>query len=156
MRDFTPGMRTLFWSSALAIVLGSTGCAGIKRSEPVFQPVPGLAAEVSATTPEPAAPSAPAPTPAAVPVPASTPVAPGTVSLVQGLIGKVSSANENLKFVVITFPVGRMAAVDSRLNVYRAGLKVGELTVTGPQREESTVADITAGMAQVGDEVRDR
>jgi hypothetical protein len=49
-----------------------------------------------------------------------------------------------------------MAAIDQRLNVYRGGLKVGELIVTGPQREDSIVADVTAGEARTGDEVRDR
>lgn len=42
-----------------------------------------------------------------------------------------------------------------RLNVYRNGLKVGELKVTGPQRDNNTVADIVAGECQVGDEVRE-
>mgnify|MGYP006955276399 CR=1 FL=1 len=58
--------------------------------------------------------------------------------------------------MVVTFPVGQMAKPDQRLNVYRDGLKVGELLVTPPQREDSTVADITAGEARIGDEVRDR
>jgi hypothetical protein len=42
------------------------------------------------------------------------------------------------------------------MNVYRRGLKVGEVKVTGPQRDDNIVADITAGEAAVGDEVRDR
>jgi len=78
------------------------------------------------------------------------------VTLAQGLNGRVSSANSNLKFAVITFPVGQMAEQSQRLHVYRGGMKVGELLVTGPQREDSTVADITAGEVQVGDSVRDR
>ena len=49
-----------------------------------------------------------------------------------------------------------MARRDQRLDVYRGGLKVGELLVTGPQQGDSTVADITAGEAQKGDEVRSR
>jgi hypothetical protein len=33
-------------------------------------------------------------------------------------------------------------------------LKVAEISVTGPQREDSIVADIVAGEAEVGDDVR--
>jgi hypothetical protein len=78
------------------------------------------------------------------------------VTAADGLKGKVSAANANLRFVVLTFPIGQMAAINQRLYVYRNGLKVGELNVTGPQRDDSIVADIAAGEAQVGDEARDR
>lgn len=78
--------------------------------------------------------------------------APGPV---EALTGKVSSANANLKFVVLTFPIGQMASINQKLNVYRAGVKVGELVVTGPQRDENIIADIVAGEAQVGDEAHD-
>jgi hypothetical protein len=33
-------------------------------------------------------------------------------------------------------------------------LKVGEVKVTGPQREDNIVADLAAGEAEVGDEAR--
>jgi len=72
-----------------------------------------------------------------------------------GLIGKVTSVNANARFVVINFPIGKMPAVDSRLNVYRRGLKVGEVKVTGPQRDDNTIADIVSGDAQPKDEVRE-
>ena len=52
--------------------------------------------------------------------------------------------NVDARFVVLNFPVGQMPVVGRRLNVYRNGLKVGELSVTGPQKEDNTVADITA------------
>ena len=74
---------------------------------------------------------------------------------VEALSGKVSSANANLKFVVLTFPIGQMAALNQKLNVYRAGVKVGELVVTGPQRDENIIADVVGGEAQVGDEAHD-
>jgi hypothetical protein len=35
-------------------------------------------------------------------------------------------------------------------------LKVAEIKVTGPQRDNNTVADLVSGDAQVGDEVRDQ
>ena len=71
------------------------------------------------------------------------------------LIGKVAAANANARFVVLNFPVGRLPSLDQRLNVYRNGLKVGEVKTTGPQRDDNTVADIIAGEARVGDEVRE-
>ncbi len=72
------------------------------------------------------------------------------------LTGKVASVNTALRFAVLNFPVGRMAQVGQVLNVYRNGLKVGELKVSGPQRDDNIVADISAGEAQAGDEVKDR
>jgi hypothetical protein len=70
------------------------------------------------------------------------------------LVGKVAMVNTTARFVVLNFPLGKMAAVEQRLNLYRRGLKVGEVKVTGPQREDNTVADLVAGEAEVGDEVR--
>lgn len=72
------------------------------------------------------------------------------------LSGKVLKVNREARFVVLNFPVGQLPAVDQRLNVYRRNLKVGEVKVTGPQREDNIVADITVGEAEAGDEVRDR
>jgi hypothetical protein len=70
------------------------------------------------------------------------------------LNGKVTSVNPNLRFVVLTFSIGRMPDLHQRLNVYREGLKVAELNVTGPQTEENVVADISTGDVAIGDEVR--
>lgn len=72
------------------------------------------------------------------------------------LVGKIVAVNMPGRFVVLNFPVGRMAAVGQVLGVYRDGLKVGELRVSGPQRDDNIVADLTAGEARVGDAVRDR
>ena len=74
----------------------------------------------------------------------------------QGLEGRIAWVNSNLQFVVITFPVGQMPAVDQRLNIYRHGLKVGEVKITGPQNDDSIVGDILAGEAAPGDSIRDR
>jgi hypothetical protein len=74
----------------------------------------------------------------------------------QALNGKVSWVNANLRFVVITFPVGQMPVSDQSLNVYREGLKVGEVKISGPQSDDSIVADITAGEAAVGDAIRSK
>ena len=72
------------------------------------------------------------------------------------LTGKVVSANATLRFTVLNFPVGRMPQVGQVLSVYRNGLKVGEVKVSGPQRDDNVVADISTGEAQKGDEVKDR
>ena len=69
--------------------------------------------------------------------------------------GRVASVNAGARFVVAGFPLGSVPAVGKRLNVYRNGLKVGELKVTGPQRDNNTVADIVAGECQAGDDVRE-
>jgi hypothetical protein len=70
------------------------------------------------------------------------------------LVGKVVRVNENARFAVLNFPVGTMPGVQQRLNVYRRGLKVGEVKVTGPQQDDNTVADVVNGEVQVGDELR--
>jgi hypothetical protein len=68
--------------------------------------------------------------------------------------GKVMRVNESARFAVLNFPVGSLPGVGQRLDVYRHGLKVGEVKVTGPQQDDNTVADITNGEAQEGDELR--
>lgn len=70
--------------------------------------------------------------------------------------GRISSVNPTARFVVVTYPLGvSLPSVERQLNVYRGGLKVAELKVTGPSRDLNTVADITAGECQPGDEVRE-
>lgn len=74
----------------------------------------------------------------------------------KGLHGTVAWVNSNLRFVVLNFPVGRLPALGQHLNLYRRGLKVGEVKVSGPQRDDNIVADIITGDAETGDTVRDR
>ena len=57
---------------------------------------------------------------------------------------------------MLDFPIGHLPANEQIMFVFRQGLKVGELRVTGPHREHNTVADLVAGEARKGDEVRDR
>jgi hypothetical protein len=68
--------------------------------------------------------------------------------------GQVAMVNAAARFVVITFPPGPMPQPGRRLSVYHNGLKVGEISVTGPQQENDTVADIVTGNIQVHDEAR--
>ena len=74
----------------------------------------------------------------------------------KGLIGKVALVNPAARFVVLNFPIGHLPAMEQRLNLYRAGLKVGEVKVTGPQYDDNVVADLIAGDSEVGDQVRNQ
>jgi len=100
--------------------------------------------------------------PRAVASPRAGTPAPGASATNQPLIvtsenaqlGKVALVNPTARFVVLNFPFGTMATAEQRLSLYRRGLKVGEVKVTGPVRENNIVADLVAGEAEVGDEVR--
>jgi hypothetical protein len=170
-------MRFLLAILLLALITGA-GCAHRKAAAPEqnFSDVPGL-------PPNPVPPPVevkqkPKPTPAPAPVEAkrkpkpqpketkvetvSAPVEtkPAGQKLIvtpeTGLVGKVETANQNLRYVVLSFPIGHLPAMEQRLNVYRHGLKVGEVKVTGPQIEDNVVADIVEGDSGPGDEVRDK
>jgi hypothetical protein len=88
-----------------------------------------------------------------------TPAAQAPATIVtpdNSLTANVVSYNPAGRFVVLGFPVGRMPRLEQSLFLYRNGLKVGEVKVTGPQRDNNIVADLVAGEVQVGDEVRDQ
>jgi starvation-inducible outer membrane lipoprotein len=70
------------------------------------------------------------------------------------LAGKIASINSQLRFVVLDFSLGGMPAPDQLLNAYRQGQRMAELRVSGPQMGTYIVADVIAGLVQVGDEVR--
>jgi hypothetical protein len=70
------------------------------------------------------------------------------------LVGKVMRVNYSARYAVLNFPIGSLPAMGVRLNVYRHGLKVGEVKITGPQQEDNTVGDIASGEVEVGDELR--
>jgi hypothetical protein len=72
------------------------------------------------------------------------------------LTARVVSYNASGRFVVLSFPVGQMPKLEQSLFLYRDGMKVSEVKITGPQRENNIVADLVTGEAQVGDEVRDQ
>lgn len=81
---------------------------------------------------------------------------PVEVTPIDALRGQVAGVNEEVRFVVLRFPVGQMPAIGQRLSVYRDGNLVGMVRVSGPHRDINTVADLIQGSASVGDEVRDR
>jgi hypothetical protein len=133
-RDLTRRMRTTIYFAALLVLLSSTGCLTNKHKEPP----PAVWVAPTAT-------NAPA-----------TNDNTFTIQPAAGVDGQVASVNSALGFVVLTFPIGQMPSADTHLNVYRSGIKMGELKVTGPQQEDNTVADIVSGEARKGDEVRER
>jgi hypothetical protein len=71
-----------------------------------------------------------------------------------GLAGRVASVNPAYQFVVIAFEGGTSPVPDQKLSLYRANLKVGEVKVSRQQMGRNVVADIVAGEARVGDDVR--
>ncbi len=72
------------------------------------------------------------------------------------LVGKVVSVRKPDGYAVLNFPIGHLPTVNQRLNVYRLGLKVGELKVTSWQLDDYVIGDIVTGDVNPGDEVRDR
>lgn len=109
------------------VVLG--GCAS---REPKFAEVPGGTSEAKA------------------------PAVPVVVKTDEVLTGRVVSANARGRFAILNFPITRMPAVGDGLQVYRSGLKVGEVKISGPQKDDNIVADVVTGEAKAGDEVRAR
>ena len=67
---------------------------------------------------------------------------------------KVVAVNDVGRFVIVDFPANQMPKLQQPLFLYRAGLKVAEVKVTGPQSENKIVADLVSGDAKVGDTVR--
>jgi hypothetical protein len=72
------------------------------------------------------------------------------------LAAKVVSVNIAGRFVVLSFPSGGLPKLQQTLFLYRTGLKVAEVKVSGPQEETNIVADLISGEAQAGDTVRDQ
>lgn len=69
-------------------------------------------------------------------------------------MGKVASVNGALRYAVLDFALNPLPAVGAQMGVYRHGVKVGEVKITGPAYHSNTVGDLVAGEAQVGDDIR--
>jgi hypothetical protein len=76
------------------------------------------------------------------------------VSPVTGISGKVASVNLAGQFAILTFQAGALPVLDQKLAIYRGNLKVGEVRISKEQIGQNLAADIVAGEARVGDEVR--
>ncbi|MBI2947943.1 MAG: hypothetical protein HYY23_09865 [Verrucomicrobia bacterium] len=68
--------------------------------------------------------------------------------------GIIKAVNPASGFVVIDFYLSQLPRVGQRMSLYRRGLKVAEVKISGPEMSRYIAADIVAGEAQVGDEAR--
>ena len=73
---------------------------------------------------------------------------------VDEISGRVASVSPLYGFVVIDFYLSRLPQVGQKLGVYRQGLKVGEVKISSWERSQIVAADLVAGQANVGDQVR--
>ncbi len=145
---------------SLLAALVCAGCAA--KEKPVFRPTPGPSAGLGTNAPP--MPVADKTVPdktaadkkAAGKKTASSKKPELIVTPENVLTGKVATYNDVGRFVVVDFPFGHLPGADQRMFVYRRGLKVGEVKVNSWQRGHYVVADLTAGEAQSGDEVRDK
>jgi hypothetical protein len=136
--DFTGRMRLFRLATAICLPVVA-GCAANRAA---FAPLPSSASGAATG----------GPTSADFPG-ASRPL---TVTPENVLTGKVARVNSEGGFVVLTFLPGHMPALAERLALYRKGLRVGEVKITGPQNDDDVVADVLIGDAEVQDEVRNR
>lgn len=135
-QDFTPLMKSVIPFAAALLVLSSTGCLFGKKHTP--QPPPTV---VDLST-------------GASVSPASTNTFLVTPDM--STVGRVVRANKDLRFVVLSFPLGQTPPTGTRMNVFRRNEIVGEVRVTDQQRDNNAVADIVLGDAQDGDQVRQK
>lgn len=135
-------MRTRIVLLLVGVILGG-GCAG--KGTATFEAVPAKTGAVQSDE---------------TPLPAEGGAITNTSALIitpdHMLVGRVVSFNEAGRFVVLDFPLGQLPAVERRMFLYRAGLKVGEVRINSWQREHFIVADLVAGEARQGDQVRAR
>jgi hypothetical protein len=128
-------MKSAIHFAAALLVLSSTGCLFGKKHKQLPPPPPVVDLSTGASV-----------------SPASTNTFLVTPDL--STVGRVVRANQNLHFVVLSFPIGQSPAQGTRMNVYRRNEIVGEVRVTDQQRDNNAIADIVLGDAQDGDEVR--
>jgi hypothetical protein len=129
----------------VAIALSLCVVWGCARRQAVYAPLPGTYTSTASPSPTPVPPPpAPAPSPKVILTPETK------------LHGTVARVNQESRFVVLNFPVGHMPALGQHLDLYRRGLRVGEVKITGPQLDDDIDADVVIGDAQAGDEARDK
>ncbi len=71
-----------------------------------------------------------------------------------GVTGKVKKVNEAARFVILSFPAGKLPPNGTTLRVYHGGVRTGDVRIVGPQQDQNTVADLITGQAQEGDDAR--
>ncbi len=68
--------------------------------------------------------------------------------------GRIHTINAGLRFVVVDYTLGGAPPLESLVNVYRGNQRVGQIRLTGPERNGFIAADIVEGILQTDDEVR--
>lgn len=130
----------MHWLPVLLLaVLVAAGCAGPQATKDGAAPPAPKAKSKSAPPPKPAK-GQPNPAPIIEPVSAFS--------------GKVVLVNAPLKYIVVEGTLGRLPPPEQKLNVYRDGQRVGEVTVSAQVRGTNFAADIAVGDVRVGDTVR--
>lgn len=76
------------------------------------------------------------------------------ITLAERSSGRVAALNAVARFVVVDYALNPLPPLNMVLGVYRQGVKVGEVRITGPAEHDNIAADILTGDIQVGDEVR--
>lgn len=79
----------------------------------------------------------------------------GAVTPSKSGVGKVALVDVDLGFVVLDYTLQKVPRPELRLTVYRAGLKIGQVTTTRQTEDSYIIADINTGLIQAGDEVRE-
>ena len=101
------------------------------------------------------------PPPSTNSVPASGPATNATAATPRllpddALTGQVVRVNTKARFAVLSFPLLRMPEIGQYLAIWRTNAVVGQARVSGPQRDETIIADLVSGEWKVGDEVREQ
>lgn len=76
------------------------------------------------------------------------------ITLADPWAGKVASVNQAARFVILDYSLSQMPPVGQRLGVYRKGVRIGEIRISGQPQDGYVAADITAGEILNGDETR--
>lgn len=76
------------------------------------------------------------------------------ITLADPWAGKVAFVNLSARFVILDYSLSQMPPTGQRLTVFRLGIRVGEVKITGQPQNGYVAADITAGEIQNGDETR--
>jgi hypothetical protein len=147
-------MKTIFPVAAVVLALLLSGCAMFRQNSPGVQKPANTAKPVANN-------GKPANTATNSAVQMATEQAknqqmtkPTIVTPDTSLSARVVAANDVGRFVIINFSSEHLPKMDQSLFLYRAGLKVAEVKVTGPQSDNNVVADLVSGDAHVGDSVR--
>ncbi len=153
-------MRIANGLGLLALCFLMSGCAVVHwfhHKPPPPQPAPAASQQPPPIVVQQTPPAVNRPSPAKVKQPPPAQPAPAIQPVIKADLrswGNVVKVNAGARFVIVSFEAGTVPPAGQRFNVYRAGAKVGQVTITGPQQENNTVADIVSGDIPLHDEVR--